>query len=75
MDAVRGNHLTTTKFLLQEYHCHLEREDSLGRQAIHHASQAGSTKTLDYLVKYGANVNRGASVNSITPLHYAAKVR
>lgn len=53
----------------------LDAEDVLGRQAIHHAAQAGALGTLECIILEGADVNRQASVNYITPLHYAAKVR
>ena len=52
----------------------LYAEDILGRQAIHHAAQGGATNTLEYVIQEGANVNKLASVNNISPLHYAAKV-
>ena len=52
----------------------LTREDGLGRQAIHHASQAGATAALWLLIQEGADVNVRAGVTSITALHYAAKV-
>ena len=113
MDATRGDHVTTTEFLL--YECgvsqcqlccklhykrvlilatyfslslplslflllcsfpkaNLDAEDILGRKAIHHASQAGAVGSLRCIITAGADVNQPASINNITPLHYAAKV-
>ena len=74
MDAARGNHAPSVEFLLHEFGASLGVEDSLGRQAIHHAAQFGALKSLEFLVANGADVNKKASINSITPLHYAAKV-
>ena len=101
MDAVRGDHVTTTEFLLykcgvSQYMCilsdclmsvlfnyhtflfffkaSLDAEDILGRKAIHHAAQAGALGSLRCIIGAGADVNQPASVNNITPLHYAAKV-
>ena len=50
-------------------------EDSQGRQALHHASQAGATDAIQLLLSEGADVNALASVTGLTALHYAAKVR
>ena len=75
MDAARGNHVTTMAYLLDTCQAGLTRVDVLGRQALHHAAQAGAGEAIEWLVATGADVNQGASVNCITPLHYAAKVR
>ena len=75
MDAARGDHVPSLKFLLHEYGASLSAEDGLGRQAIHHTAQTGALEALEFLLENGADVNKTASVNSITPLHYAAKVR
>lgn len=74
MDSVRGGHSSTAEFLIESYNASIEVEDSLGRQAIHHAAQAGAVNSLKCLIEHGADVNKKASVNDITPLHYAAKV-
>lgn len=64
-----------TDFYLYDPQASLDTEDVLGRQAIHHAAQAGALGTLECIILEGADVNQPASVNCITPLHYAAKVR
>ena len=74
MDAARSDHVPSLEFLLHVYGASLGAEDELGRQATHHAAQSGAVRTLEYLIKGGADVNKRAGVNSITPLHYAAKV-
>lgn len=74
MDASRGDNVLTTIILIEEFGSQLDIEDILGRQAIHHAAQAGAVGVLKCLVEHGADVNKKASVNHITPLHYAAKV-
>ena len=74
MDAARGDHILCLEFLLCSYGGSLTAEDGLGRQAVHHAAQAGALGALQFLLENGADVNKTASVNSITPLHYAAKV-
>ena len=74
MDAARSDHIPSLELLLHVYGASLDGEDELGRQATHHAAQSGAMKTLEYLVRGGADVNKRAGVNSITPLHYAAKV-
>jgi ankyrin repeat protein len=74
MDAARGDHVPCLEFLLRTCGASLGAEDGLGRQAVHHAAQAGALGTLQFLLENGAEVNKTASVNSITPLHYAAKV-
>ncbi len=74
MDSARNNNAQTATFLLDSYSARVDLTDSLGRQAIHHAAQAGATDTLQCLVERGADVNKKASINDITPLHYAAKV-
>ena len=75
MDAARGDHVPCLEFLLHGYGASLSAEDGLGRQAVHHAAQAGALWALKFLLENGADVNKTASINSITPLHYAAKVR
>ena len=75
MDAARGDHVSCLEFLLRSYGGSLTAEDGLDREAIHHAAQAGALGALQFLLENGADVNKTASVNSITPLHYAAKVR
>lgn len=77
MDAARGDHVPCLEFLVRCYGTPLliGAEDGLGRRGIHHAAQAGALGALRFLLENGAEVNRTASVNSITPLHYAAKVR
>ena len=52
----------------------LAAEDQLGRRVTHHAAQSGAVRVLEWLLENGADVNKKAGVNSITPLHYAAKV-
>ena len=74
MDAARGNHVTVLQYLLDEYKASLELSDVLGRCGLHHAAQAGAGEAIECLVARGADVNQAVSVNSITPLHYAAKV-
>ena len=74
MDAARGNHVDVVHFLVEVWQADLGAEDVLGRRALHHASQSGSAEVIQYLVGAGADVNQPASVNHITPLHYAAKV-
>ncbi len=74
MDAARGNHVGVVKFLVETWHIDLSKEDILGRHGLHHASQSGAGEVIDYLVSAGADVNLTASVNAISPLHYAAKV-
>ena len=74
MDASRGDNVLATIILMKEFGSQLDIEDTLGRQAIHHAAQAGAVGVLRCLVEHGADVNKKASVNHITPLHYAAKV-
>jgi len=64
-----------TDFYLYDPQASLDTEDVLGRQAIHHAAQAGALGTLECIILEGADVNQPASVNCITPLHYATKVR
>ena len=64
-----------TDFYLYDPQAGLDTGDVLGRQAIHHAAQAGALGTLECIILEGADVNQPASVNCITPLHYAAKVR
>ena len=74
MDAARGNHVAIMAYLLDTCHAGLATTDILGRQALHHAAQAGAGEAIEWLVERGSEVNQGASVNEITPLHYAAKV-
>ena len=74
MDAARANHVTVIEYLLDVCGASLDEEDVLGRRGLHHAAQAGAGQAIECLVARGAVVNQGASVNSITPLHYAAKV-
>ena len=74
MDAAQGDHVPCLEFLLRSFGASLGAEDGLGRQAIHHAAQAGALGALQFLLENGADVNKTASINSITPLHYAAKV-
>lgn len=74
MDASRGNNARAANILLEDFDAHLDVEDTLGRQAIHHAAQTGAVDVLKCLFDHGADVNKKASVNNITPLHYAAKV-
>ena len=50
-------------------------EDALGRQALHHASQAGASVATQLLITEGASVNAKATETGLTALHYAAKVR
>ena len=50
-------------------------EDALGRQALHHASQAGASAATQLLITEGASVNAKATETGLTALHYAAKVR
>lgn len=75
MDAAHGNHVTVMVYLLEAHGASLEVADILGRNGLHHAAQAGAGEAIECLVMKGADINQGASVNSITPLHYAAKVK
>ena len=61
-------------YLLEVWKVDLKAEDILGRRALHHAAQAGAEDAIECLIKAGGEINKGVSVNSITPLHYAAKV-
>ena len=63
------------EFLLHRCGASLSAVDELGREATHHAAQSGAINALECLLINGADVNKKASINSITPLHYAAKVR
>lgn len=74
MDAARGNHVAVMAYLVEACRADLEKADILGRQALHHAAQAGAGEAVEWLIERGSEVNQGASVNAITPLHYAAKV-
>ncbi len=74
MDSARGKNSDATSFLLECYGARIDMVDNLERQAIHHAAQAGATNSLKCLIEHGADVNKKASINAITPLHYAAKV-
>ncbi len=62
------------QFLLDVWGAAIRAEDVLGRHALHHGAQAGAGESLEYLLSRGAEIDTGASVNGITPLHYAAKV-
>lgn len=74
MDAARGNHVTVLEYLLDVCNADVSTLDVLGRCGLHHAAQAGAGQAVRCLVSRGADVNQPASVNAITPLHYAAKV-
>lgn len=73
MDACRANHVETAMYLLDHYKANLGKEDVLGRQAIHHAAQAGALLTLEWIISRGADVNKRSNASGTTPLHYAAK--
>ena len=75
MDAARGNHMGVVTYLVEVWRADSFSADILGRRALHHASQSGAGLVIRYLVAAGADVNEPVSVNAITPLHYAAKVR
>lgn len=74
MDASRGDSVQAFVILIEEFGVQLDCEDTLGRQAVHHAAQAGAVSVLECLTDHGADLNKKASVNLISPLHYAAKV-
>ena len=74
MDAARGDHVMVLEFLLDVCNADVSTCDVLGRCGLHHAAQAGAGQAVRCLVSRGADVNQPASVNGITPLHYAAKV-
>ena len=67
--------MAVLQYLLDTCQASLEAADVLGRQALHHAAQAGAGDSITFLTARGAGVNQPASINAITPLHYAAKVR
>lgn len=74
MDAARGDHVDVVEFLLGTWQADLFAEDVMGRRVLHHAAQAGSAEVIRCLVRKRVDVDRSASVNHISPLHYAAKV-
>lgn len=74
MDAARGNHVPLMVYLLDTCQAGLAGMDVLGRQALHHAAQGGAGEAIQCLAGRGAGVNDSASINSLTPLHYAAKL-
>ena len=48
--------------------------DNMGRQSLHLAAQAGSLKTMAYLLDQPeVNVNKPTSKSGVTPLHLACK--
>ena len=54
----------------------MRQVDLLGREALHLAAQGGCTDVLRFLIDHcKVDINRAAGVGSVTPLHYAAKVR
>ena len=75
MDAAQGNYVDVVEFLLDEWQANLFAEDVMGRRVLHHAAQAGAAEVIQYLAWRKVDVNRLVSVNHISPLHYAAKVR
>ncbi|RUS69779.1 hypothetical protein EGW08_022460, partial [Elysia chlorotica] len=75
MDAFRGGHLDIGKALLDTGKVVVGREDKAGRQAVHHAAQAGQRSAIQFLVKeLGVELNAQSSTERETPLHAATKV-
>ena len=68
-------YILTTGYKYMYLQATLVLEDALGRQALHHASQAGASAATELLITEGASVNAKATETGLTALHYAAKVR
>ena len=77
ISSVTSETITYTDHWLQYMYLQatLVLEDALGRQALHHASQAGASAATQLLITEGASVNAKATETGLTALHYAAKVR
>ncbi|GFN88918.1 ankyrin repeat domain-containing protein 16, partial [Plakobranchus ocellatus] len=74
MDALRGGHMDVAKSLLRTHKVKVEREDRAGRQALHHAAQAGQRSSIDFLVlELGVSSCVASSRDGETALHAAAK--
>ncbi|XP_070558988.1 ankyrin repeat domain-containing protein 16-like isoform X2 [Ptychodera flava] len=76
MDAIRTGFIDTADALIDIHKADHMKSDTLGRQALHLAAQAGCEVSIHFLIeKCGAPVNSVTAIGGLSPLHLAAKVR